>query len=48
MSKSFFKTQLPLIIIVSALAITLAAWKGDRFAQNIYELFILKLKHRKK
>jgi hypothetical protein len=34
MSKIFFKTQLPVIVIVSALAITLAAWKEDRFAQT--------------
>lgn len=34
MFKSFFKTQLPVIIIISALAITLAAWKEDRFAQT--------------
>src|SRR5690349_4652591 len=34
MSKNFFKTQLPVIVVVSALAITLAAWKEDRFAQT--------------
>src|SRR5438045_53147 len=34
MSKKFLKTQFPVIIIVSALAITLAAWKEDRFAQS--------------
>lgn len=34
MSKSFFKKQLPVIIIVCALTITLTAWKETRFAQT--------------
>jgi hypothetical protein len=34
MPRSFFRTQLPLIIIASALIITLVAWKEDRFAQT--------------
>ena len=34
MSKSFFRMQLPLMLIVSALMISLVAWKEDRFAQS--------------
>ena len=37
MSKSFFRMQLPLMLIVSALMITLVAWKEDRFAQQKFE-----------
>jgi hypothetical protein len=33
MSKSFFRMQLPAIIIVCALLITLCAWKENKFAQ---------------
>ena len=37
MSKSFFRMQLPLMLIVSALMVTLVAWKEDRFAQQKFE-----------
>jgi len=34
MSKSFFKMQLPLMLVVGALTVTMIAWKEDRFAQT--------------
>ena len=34
MSKRFFRMQLPLMLIVSALMVSLIAWKEDRFAQT--------------
>ena len=37
MSKSFLKMQLPLMLIVSALMVTLVAWKEDRFAQSKFQ-----------
>ena len=34
MSKSFFKMQLPLMLVAGALTLTMIAWKEDRFAQT--------------
>ena len=34
MSKSFFRVQLPLMILVGALMISLVAWKEDKFSQT--------------
>lgn len=37
MSKNFLRIQLPLMLVVSTLMVTLVAWKEDRFAQQKFE-----------